>query len=1498
MTRNKPWLRAISLLTCVFFATTDILKAELSVAMLAPSANAVVESATPVTEVEIPASLGELARAYQGKSKQIVVIVQDAHANYEAQKNIAGILSHLADKNGLRTVNVEGAEGYLYHSFLSAYPNAEARRAMAEYFMKEAKLTGPEYAAIVERPDMKLFGVEEETLYQENRKVFLEALDYKGLDEVILAGIRKLLESIGKKIFSKDLYELIKRGEDFRRESKNIMAFIDFLTQFAGQFGVDLTAYAQISQFLTLNQIHGGMIETEAEKEAALLAKALKNLSVPKNVSEKAKDKFTSLVLEAVKQGLDLTPYPQARLVSQSFEIQKKIDVRLFDEVEKLNKELRAKLLKTEEEKALEHLFKILEIYEKIFDFSLTRDDADFFFANRQEFQMANFKSVFARFQDLLEWNGGFPEEAGRIDGDLARIEKFYELALKRDKVLVDKTLSELKTDEEPVIALVAGGFHTAGFQRILEEKEISHITVRPTITELKDPQEQNRLYEQSVRQEPEAFAQLLVRNRQKGQRLNDPRYQLSAHKLLFSMEEVSEVLKKAGKEGLSANLETLILDNPQAGANVTLALVTVLMDIKYLREAFSVKARLDSLLAISKDMESLLPAEEDREFRRAVYSTLLSDKTEVYQLRGAQKGLKVFGANDVVVTMEPVRRRTGFSPREYGTAVADELRRGAGTAVVDDSRFVIKTALGIDRQLEILKAGRVLVKPAPVTPIAPRVEVEALPMAASMGSEETVNALKEELIPVIQQISANLAISQPDFEAAASQVADLKKRLTNGKRRVDNAMKREELGETSRRRLKNNLELNNFRTDLRLLELKLGFLVSRNQLLTTDETVDETHWRELDRKISRLASEHRAFFADAEAGPTHVQKQRPRKDTPEWQERNRRLQAFRELEETFPAKYLTQLRHYVALLRALQQTQADFLGGVSELPQEWMSGDMDKRFGKALKAVRDADFWTESVEDGSAAVRAFVKSTRNERITPAEALVNFAADFQGAVELVNQARAVVSQDTPDEASLISADKQLKEAKERLSQLLAFDRSVFPADRTAIIVKALQALEQDRTAVRELYNEQAQKILDAREAEQREREDAVARKKQVALARGRRLEEMRTFVKGEFPVDAKGIAAQLAETENLLAELDEIRSQTPQPASPESVEDVPVSLNEVAELPEAALPTGNLQDIQAGEVREAIQEAAEHKETRKVFKGAVWKVIAKVAGKLLGWSIKAKKQPLSKSNQEAVRIASTELPTTRQPAQPVNDFLTGEPLPQMGNAQILVQQSSAGNILELLQKISANTGATTDARQKASESLIRQWVLRQTLEWPMAVDLDAKLENTGIFLRSDGKAYHIRNFDHDELVGVNSTGQLTQEQFRKFFYYFWFVQANDLRALDAQNGTKLEAVFHDAVKQSGIFKTLYDNPANVDLLRDAFGEAFARLQARQAALKKLRQDLKAIKSEFEKKKRALADLKAASRKPGAPALGDQIDAAEQELEQLKAGYDTLAAQKK
>ena len=1429
----------------------------------------------------------------------MVVIIQDAHANYEAQKNIAEILTHLAEKNGLKTVNVEGAQGYLYSSFLSAYPSKEARKAMAEYFMKEAKLTGPEYAAIVDRPELKLFGVEDETLYQENRKVFLEALDYKGQDEIVLAAIRKLLESVAKKVFSKELFELIKRNEDFRRENKNLISFIDYLNQFAGKSGVELSKYEQITQFLKLTELHSSINELEAEKEAEALVKVL-GLPV-ESTSEALKEGFPALVIEAGKRRIDLESYPQAKILIQSLEVQKKIDIRLFDEVQELNVELRGKLFRNEEEKLLERLFKILEICEKIFDFSLTREDADFYFSNRQDFKMENFKTVFSHFQEALEWNGGFPEDAARIDTDLARIEKFYELALRRDKVLVDKTLSELNGGKEQVIALIAGGFHTAGFQRVLEGKGISHITVRPAITEIKDPEQQNRLYEASVRQEPEAFSQLLIRDytRQKSSRLNDPRYQLRAHTILFSKNEIDQLLGQAGKLDLAKNLSSLIEQNPRLGANVTLALFTVIMDIKQSREAFNVQSRLESLLA----------TQEDREFRRAVYGILLSDETEVYQSRTSKGGLTVFGSEDVIATIEPIRRRLGISSREYSAAVGDELRQGAVKAVVEDGNGADLVVLQqvhdrITRELKKLKAGPVLVKLAlPALPPQTAKKVSRA-KAASLGTADEFNKLNIDILPLIKQLSGELTAVNPSdadtLTAIALKVADLRKQYTSVATRIYSAMGKETLQDKIRNAIEQ--EIQNFNADILALEMKRNFMDYRNQLLALDIS-DTAGFDKLNRQIDSLRRNFNLTINSADNQIDRIKQQRPKKDSARWQEKERRLAALVELRENFPVQYLTQLRQYLALLRATQEARNTLLSGISASPQDWIGDSIKGSYGAASETARKASLWIESVEDPYGAVRQYVERTARETIDPAAKLADFVKAFRETVGLVNQARAVVDQESPDEKALIQADQNLTRAKQELKELFTFDLSGLPADRAEVIRQAFNALTADRTALRDKYNAHAKKVVTAREEAERLAAEAkaaeVARKREAALARAKRVEEIRGLVKAPFAGNADGLDAQMAETGKLLAELDTIRSETPRPPMPDTTKDLSVkNLNQVASLPAAAKPpVKKIGEVKPEEVREAVQEAAEHKETRTVSKGAVWKVVIKITGTLFGWAFKARKQRLTETQKEALSIANNEL-RTRQPARAMDDFLTGEALSQMGNAQILLQQSATANISELLGRTWDPTNTNPlEKKQELSESLIKQWVLRQYLEWSKAVDLDAKLDNTGIFIRRDGKGYNMMNFDHDELIGMNSTGRLTQDQFRKFFYYFWFTQVNELREMDQKNKSNLESIFHESVKQTGIFKTLYDDPAKAESLYRAFDETFKQFRARKAELKQLNKDKKAIREAYTTEKTRLANLKEQSRRPGAPAMGKEIDALEIKVKELGRKYKELVSQK-
>ncbi|MBI4549680.1 MAG: hypothetical protein HY714_02010, partial [Candidatus Omnitrophica bacterium] len=746
--RKPGWLKTVALITCVTFIFSDTVRAEFAAA--SPNNPAPAEAFS--APLEVPAAFGELSRAYRGAGDELVVLIQDAHANFEAQKNISSILGHLLERHGVRWIGVEGAQGYLAASFLSSYPNRGAVETVARQFMQDAKLSGPEYAAVAEHPELLLYGVEEDGLYRQNRAVFIEALDYKGRDEELVAALRNLLLKIAKKIFSPELYELVTRSENFRRENKNLIAYLGHLQDAASRAGLDTARYPQIVTFIELNEIHRALDSEAVQKEVRHLRAAL---GMKAKEREAGMDEAARLWEKAKGRGLDVSAYRQAALAAKSFELQKKIDVGLFDEIDSLDRALRDRLLRTDEERALEKQFKVLEIAGKIFNFELSRDDAEFFFAHREDFRAGSIRSAFDRHRQAVEWNGGFPAGAENLDQDLARIEKFYALALERDQVLVERTLSEMRARGEKRIALVAGGFHTAGFERALRQRNISFMTFSPAITQIGDPEKQARLYEDSVKQAPEALAGLLAKLYfpQKGGRINDPRYQLSAHKILLDelgLDELKVVLEKGDR---SLDLARLIEENPAVGANLVLSLLTSLVDMDENREAFDAAARL-------RDILSKFPPEEARlvEF----FYPFLDADTEIGV--GKQGEVLVIGkarteAPSLVATIEMVREG---GDRVHSPRLSNLARKGAVISQIAGQRLIVQMLAPVERELALL-----------------RLQAGARPRAAALGSDalpeseakRKLQALEKKIRPALAREGVNLRVLRSNLEKGIEEV-------------------------------------------------------------------------------------------------------------------------------------------------------------------------------------------------------------------------------------------------------------------------------------------------------------------------------------------------------------------------------------------------------------------------------------------------------------------------------------------------------------------------------------------------------------------------------------------------------------------------------------------------------------------------------------------------------------------------------------------------------
>src|SRR3989338_4454641 len=86
------------------------------------------------SEIAIPSDLGYVIEANQpptsDRPSPIIIHIQEAHTNYEAQQHIVSILERLIKEHGLKLVMVEGGEGDVSLSYLRHEGTPEKRQAV------------------------------------------------------------------------------------------------------------------------------------------------------------------------------------------------------------------------------------------------------------------------------------------------------------------------------------------------------------------------------------------------------------------------------------------------------------------------------------------------------------------------------------------------------------------------------------------------------------------------------------------------------------------------------------------------------------------------------------------------------------------------------------------------------------------------------------------------------------------------------------------------------------------------------------------------------------------------------------------------------------------------------------------------------------------------------------------------------------------------------------------------------------------------------------------------------------------------------------------------------------------------------------------------------------------------------------------------------------------------------------------------------------------------
>jgi hypothetical protein len=191
--QRKRWVRVVALACALCFLMPAIGFAFSAESYLLPPTQGVrldgPGSERLAAEYQIPPHLGRVAEA-SGPGPFTFILIQDLHCHTGIQANIRGMLDMLCARYPeLRLVAVEGGSGIIPTLELSALPDTAAKRAVTEYFVRTGKLTGADWLAILDRPELELFGAEDADLYErslvlirqfaneENRGLMQELLD-------------------------------------------------------------------------------------------------------------------------------------------------------------------------------------------------------------------------------------------------------------------------------------------------------------------------------------------------------------------------------------------------------------------------------------------------------------------------------------------------------------------------------------------------------------------------------------------------------------------------------------------------------------------------------------------------------------------------------------------------------------------------------------------------------------------------------------------------------------------------------------------------------------------------------------------------------------------------------------------------------------------------------------------------------------------------------------------------------------------------------------------------------------------------------------------------------------------------------------------------------------------------------------------------------------------------------------------------------------------------
>lgn len=513
-----------------------------------------VTAPTFASEVFIPRDLATVRDRAEGSNDKTVLIIEEAHVDYGAQKAIADVLRDLAENESLRNIFVEGGWGDVSLTPLRNLTGPERRKEVAEEYLRQGKISGDEYLNLATDLDIGLWGIEDPKLYEANMNVFLRfsSVRPKLLDQ--LKSFNSKIQNLRSKMLTPATNELLDRRADYESQKLSLLDYIQYLTKRGT--GIIFPEGGQ-ALFSSKNEpVPGKMVPVPFPHLAQLMALAGQNgFYDPDKVALERESAVRFLSQKLTKPEIEeilflkdqKTPegelcflealftkvrsFPQARrelsldnLNAYKTILQKTVSMdtsAIFTEIASAEREALAAQKPTQEQQTLLEIIDGVGTLEKLFDLRLTEAE---FNVLRPSKTRSSENSKTGSWQGIAKWDGFLAEvckkyglsyqpfDATEFSEWIPVALSFYQTARERENAMIENLDREILDRGLTRAALVSGGFHSRNIFDALKNKGYTVLLVSPRFTPSSGTKGQHEQYLE------------VLRSKWTGNALKDPR--------------------------------------------------------------------------------------------------------------------------------------------------------------------------------------------------------------------------------------------------------------------------------------------------------------------------------------------------------------------------------------------------------------------------------------------------------------------------------------------------------------------------------------------------------------------------------------------------------------------------------------------------------------------------------------------------------------------------------------------------------------------------------------------------------------------------------------------------------------------------------------------------------------------------------------------------------------------------------------------------------------